>query len=61
MAVLSQNIRVPFQMDEKKSEEFFRQADRTAYTRAVERAMAHKSGNSRPQKGTKKAVYLCRE
>nr|DAR51191.1 MAG TPA: hypothetical protein [Caudoviricetes sp.] len=48
MAVLAQNIRVPFKMDAKKTEEFFRQADRTAYTRAVERAMAHKSGNSRP-------------
>lgn len=42
MAVLAQNIRVPFEMDAKKTEEFFRKADRTAYTRAVERAMAHK-------------------
>ncbi len=43
MAVLARNVSVPFKMDAKKTEEFFRKADRTAYTRAVERAMAHKN------------------
>ena len=43
MAVLARNVSAPFRMDAKKTEEFFRKADRTAYTRAVERAMAHKN------------------
>ncbi|MGE4549632.1 MAG: hypothetical protein AB7C89_08805 [Intestinibacillus sp.] len=43
MAVLAQNIRMSFELDSKKVDDFFKKSDKTAFARAIARASSHKS------------------
>lgn len=47
MAVLARNVRLSFELDPQKANDFFKKSDKTAFERLMKRAESHKTNKEK--------------
>lgn len=49
MAVLAHNMKLSFELDPRKADDFFKKSDKTAFERLMKRAASHKMNREKKE------------